>query len=98
VSDLTDRIAEVIWDADDMAAKPDFAWGETTRASYRKMAETVVAELNLTEEKHTFADCETKAVRGGEGVFRYAGQESTYKGMKTVRRWVSGWVAVENNQ
>jgi len=67
---------------------------QCTRANADYLAQRVAAELNLTEEKHTFADYETKAESGGEGVFRYAGQTSTYKGMKTVRRWVSGWTAV----
>jgi hypothetical protein len=34
-----EKVSRAIWHADDMAAKPDFAWGDTTRASYRRMAE-----------------------------------------------------------
>ena len=38
-------VSKAIWDADDMAAKPDFAWGETTRASYDRMAQAAIDAL-----------------------------------------------------
>ena len=47
----TQRVAEAIWHADDMAAKPDFAWDETTRASYLRMAQAAIDALELSEER-----------------------------------------------
>ena len=41
------KVAKAIWDADDMAAKPDFAWGETTAAAYRRMAEAALSAVGL---------------------------------------------------
>lgn len=35
-------VAKAIFRADDMVAKPDFAWGDTTAESYRRMAEAAV--------------------------------------------------------
>ena len=91
-----EAVAKALWDADDMAAKPDFAWDETTRASYRRMAEAAVAALRLTSETRTYEATEVKAVVGGEGGMRYGGQAIRSLGWRTASRLVSPWV--EGNQ
>lgn len=95
MSALTDRIAEVLTGFHVDPSDSVCGCYELTPEDAAHVAERVEAELGLTEEKHTYPDYETKAVRGGEGgVFRYGGQTSTYKGMKTVHRWVSAWSEV----
>jgi hypothetical protein len=51
-----DAVAKAIWDADDMATKSGFAWGETTRASYRRMAQAAIGAI--TPEDFHCASCD----------------------------------------
>lgn len=41
--DLRKKVSKALFRADDMVAKPDFAWGETTAASYAAMADAAIA-------------------------------------------------------
>lgn len=41
--DVRKNVAKALFRADDMVAKPDFAWGETTAASYDAMADAAIA-------------------------------------------------------
>jgi hypothetical protein len=59
----------------------------------RHVDQAIVKALGLTEERHTAPEYETKAVRGGTGVFRYGGQTSRYVGNGTRRRFVTPWEA-----
>ena len=43
--DIEQAVAKAIFRADDMVGKTDFAWGETTAASYRAMATASLAAL-----------------------------------------------------
>lgn len=97
MSAFTDRITEVLREefnahGIELAAFCSMPSTDTFAAC---VAERVEAELQLREETNTYADYETKAVRGGEGVMRYGGQTSRYVGMKTKHRWVSAWTEVE---
>lgn len=52
-----ERVAKAIFKADDMAAKPDFAWGDTTAASYRAMAIAAIDALGLHPERYRSVNC-----------------------------------------
>lgn len=86
MSALTDRIAKVMLAADVLPATCGQSRPSADR--YRRMARAVEAELQLTEEKHTFSHYDRHSVPGG--------QMSTYAGQRTQRRWVSAWTEVES--
>lgn len=43
MTEVRDKVAQALFRADDMVAKPDFAWGETTAASYAAIADAAIA-------------------------------------------------------
>lgn len=44
---IRDEVARALFQSDDMIAKPNFAWGDTTAVSYQRMADAaIVAHLD----------------------------------------------------
>lgn len=80
-----------IWDKPSGCGAVDCNWVGDSAGHIKHVAEMVAAELNLTEERHTYDEQEVSTFTGGTGAFSYGGQCVHSIGWRTDRRYVTTW-------